>query len=324
MTDDEVSQPAGPPASDTVGPQPGDGPGMRSSDGSQSSPSPDKFDSADQNAGSSGGDNSVGQPTTSCSGGSPPAGDSNQSLPPCDVDELVLTEIAPSRSVWYKVVNGEFVADTPPPTRGLRCFDVETSWPKGPLLQVIGDRPGASTETQIHAVATGSAICGPSHVAVSMNPPPGQNEIQQVGSQVTFDFEAARAESADTGTALFERYFSWACPAASYLVTALSCGVRPGGTPNKMGSIRVEVYPADQYTLSCSIPALGKCSYTKESSTDSTGQTTDTTTASGKVGGDSTMTATSTTRTDADDSALRRSASDCRDEERRGPIPSVE
>jgi hypothetical protein len=65
--------------------------------------------------------------------------------------------------------------------------------------------------------------------------------------------------------------------------------------------LTVEVFPANQYQLTLSIPPLGKASYTKESSTNvATGDNTTTTTTTGKTGGSESVVGTTTDSTDAE------------------------
>jgi len=253
---------------------------------------PEQYSSSDNAAADCGSNNPIGDTVTPCGRGP-------VSSRPCDLDEITLSEIAGSRTAGYHVFNGRFVADSPTSKRGIRLFDVETSLPKEAKLQVVGDRPGAQSPTKILASVSAAATCGPTHVAVVVNPPPGQSEIDHVTPalvQDTFTFEASRSESANAAVALFERYIAWGIQPAAYLVSATSCGIRPGGTPKTRGTLTAEVFPADQYQLSLSVPAMGKVSYTRERTTVSSGETTDTSTAEAQLGSD-TATVTDTTDT---------------------------
>ena len=105
-------------------------------------PSPEQYSSSDKEAASYGSDERLG--------GLPPKCPLTSTIP-CDVDELVMVEIAASRVTKYHVHHGHFVEEPPTPKRGIRLFDLEKQWPKQPKLQVVGDRPGAGSPTKILA-----------------------------------------------------------------------------------------------------------------------------------------------------------------------------
>jgi hypothetical protein len=218
-------------------------------------PTSDQYSSSDNASSSLGSDSRLA--------GAPPACPLTSNVP-CDIDELVLVEIAGSRTTKYHVEHGEFIPEPPVPKRGIRLFDFNADWPKHPTLQVIGDRPGATAPTKIMASVSSFATCGPSHVAVSMVAPEGRSGVQKIspaGVEDVFSFEVARHESDNGAIAFFQRYITWGIDPVPYIVSASTCGNRPGGKPNTGGMLTVEVFPADQYQLSVSIPARGRLSY---------------------------------------------------------------
>jgi len=247
-------------------------------------PAADQFSKSDETAASCGSDNRLG--------GLPPACPLASTVP-CDIDELVLVEIAATRVKKYHVHHGEFIEEPPAPKRGIRLFDVEKQWPKHPTLQVVGDRPGASSPTNILASVSAFATCGPTHASVVMFPPPGQSEISKTvpaGVQDVFTFEAARYQSSNSAVGFFERFITWGIDPVSYMVSVTSCGNRLGAPANGGGGLTVEVYPADQYQLKVSIPAKGKVAYSRArtiTSSDDPGEVniTDSSKLEGNIGG---------------------------------------
>ncbi len=82
---------------------------------------------------------------------------------------------------------------------------------------------------------------------------------------------------------LFARFFTLHLDPARYRISVDSCGVRNSGTPVRSGHVDVLVYPYDQYTLTLTVPPIGRRSYSRSRSTTRSG-TTDTTARTGAGG----------------------------------------
>jgi hypothetical protein len=250
-----------------------------------------EFSKSDQTAANAGSDRSMDSASASCPAGSssPPA-----SIP-CDIDDLVLNQIPGSKTTMYQVKDWSFVPDPPQGSKRAVCLTGVSGVSKQPKLQVVGDRPGAKATTQIRVYVYPWASCGASHALVTAMGPDGTDVEKVFSSQNTFDFPVSRYQSTNAALALFERLITIGLPPNSYIVSATSCGNRGNGRPAYTGgNLNVEVYPADQYQLTLSIPPLSKKTYSLDK--DFTAKTTTATTTS--VDGDESTSTTDEMRND--------------------------
>ncbi len=218
--------------------------------------------------------------STSSSFTSASTGDSQTCEPPppasrpCDIDDIILNAFANTRQRSYRLAGGRFTPETVSPgTRAISLRGVDGGAPRQRQLEVVGDRRGSAAVTRIRVMVHPLAAHDSSHVLVTVDRPGQADLVRRCPSDTNFDFEVYRAGSDSVLGYIFERFFTLHLDPARYRISVDSCGIRNSGRPVGSGHVDVLVYPYDQYTLTLTVPPIGRRSYARSSSRSVTGTT---------------------------------------------------
>lgn len=251
--------------------------------------SPSQYDASDASTSSAFSSSPSSDATLTCEGPPPPP-------VPCDLEDIILNEIVVSRQSEYRRSGGQWVAQPiTPSSRAISLQGVDGGAPRHDHIEVVGERPGTAAVTRIRTMVYPFASHDSSHVLVTVTRPGESDLVRRFPHQGTVDFDVYRRVSDSTIGGIFERYFTLHLSPARYRITGESCGVRHSGRPVVSGQLDVLVYPQDQYTLTLSVPPIGRRSYTRSRSTTAEG-TTDTTTRQGVDAAGAYQSTQSTTR----------------------------
>ena len=225
---------------------------------------------------------------------------------PCDIDDIILNAIANTRQRSYRLAGGRFTPEAVTPgTRAISLCGVDAGAPRQRQLEVVGERRGATAVTRIRVMVHPLAAHDSSHVLVTVDRPGQADLVRRCPSDTNFDFEVYRAGSDSALGSLFERFFTLHLDPARYRISVDSCGIRNSGRPVGSGHLDVLVYPYDQYTLTLTVPPIGRRSYARSRSTTATGTTR---TATERTGAGGTARSESTT-TERDGTVTRERSS---------------